>query len=222
MAIPIATLVIVFLVQFLMLYAHLLPVDVKTLKVKDILFIVLIQAVTFIGISLLVVKTTKLPIYGLGEELRFLDILYGFIGWFFVNWASALFLHFTGSQPNQLSEFSPDLIRKNLTMFIFTVAVLGPFYEEFIFRGVLLGMLTIGEKSKVKLVLAAVFTSTLFMLAHFEDLRDNVYLCVPLFLLGLYFSFWAIHKKGITLTIMLHVMQNFLATLALLYRSGGL
>jgi membrane protease YdiL (CAAX protease family) len=78
-------------------------------------------------------------------------------------------------------------------------------------------MLAYDISSKKLKVAAVFFSSFLFAGAHFRDILENYFIGFPLFLLGLYFAFWTLRKKGIMMPVVMHMTQNFLASIAMLY-----
>lgn len=206
-------------IEYLLFSTGLIPAETKKVNSVHMFIVILAQASVFLIIAVALQTKFKFPYFGFGDEITAKDFFFGFAGLMGINFLGSIFMTLTGTYPDQFKEFNPELLRSNLYLFMFTIALLGPIYEEIIFRGYILGMLVAGETSKIKIILGVVFTSLMFMLAHFDDLSDNLYIGLPLFLLGAYFSFWAIRKKGIMLTIFLHITQNFLAAMAMLYQA---
>ncbi len=66
--------------------------------------------------------------------------------------------------------------------------------------------------SRSKQIIAVVLTSVLFAVVHMD--MDAAF---PIFLLSVYFCLWTLYKRSIYLAIVIHSMQNFLASLAFLY-----
>lgn len=217
LAIPLVAVALIMVIQVFFLKYGLIPDNIHKLTPVNMLTIIFIQASVFIAIALMLILKLKIHFFGLGDEISGKDLFYGYAGLLAVNLGGSLFMTATGTQPDQFKDFDAQLLRKGIYVFMFTVAFLGPIYEEFIFRGVMLGMLAGKAASFKNNIPAVLYTSALFMMAHFEDIRENIYIGLPLFLLGVYFSYWAIRKKGIMLTIILHMSQNFAAAMALLY-----
>ena len=209
-----------------------LPGDPKKITAYHMLALILIQAAIFLGITIALAVKLKLPFFGQGDEVTFKDLTLGLAGLMLVNILNSAYLQIMGMQPDQFKEFSTELLTSNIYLFMFTVALIGPVYEEIIFRGYMLGMLVIrnvksadtgedsgnSQESQIsKNVIPILFTSLLFMLAHFDDISGNYLIGLPWFFLGVYFALWAIYKKGIMLTILLHVSQNLMAGMAMIY-----
>ena len=220
LAIPVTAIVVVSLIQLALLKFGIIPNEANKLTSSDMFLIIVIQAATFVIISFALIRSLKFEFFRLGDEVSAKDLLLGFAGLLGVNLVSSLFLHLIGTQPEQFKEFNRELLQSNIYLFMFTVAFMGPIYEEFIFRGVILGLLCFRESSALKIIPAVIFSSALFMAAHFDDMAENIFIGFPLFLLGLYFSFWTLRKKGFMLTIILHMTQNLLAGLAMLYATN--
>lgn len=219
LAIPLVAVVFIMLIQILFFKYGLIPDDIHKLSPVHMLTIILIQAVVFISIALVLILKFKIHFFGLGDEISGRDLFLGFAGLLAVNFVGSLFMMATGTEPDQFKDLDQNLLKSNVYLFMLTVAFIGPLYEEFIFRGVMLGMIAGKEATLKSSIPAILYTSFLFMMAHFEDIRNNLFIGLPLFLLGLYFSYWAIRKKGIMLTIILHMSQNFAAAMALLYQT---
>lgn len=84
---------------------------------------------------------------------------------------------------------------------IITVALLAPFFEELIFRGVLCNALSRYNKG-----FAVVFTALIFALAHL-----NLDQGIPVFGMGLVFGFVYLRSKSLWATIAMHVINNLIA-----------
>ena len=94
---------------------------------------------------------------------------------------------------------------------LITIIVVAPVTEEFIFRGVVLGAL-----KKYGACFAVVASSLLWALLH-----GNVVQAVPAFCLGLIFGVAALRAKSIIPTIVIHMINNFLATFAMFAKETG-
>jgi len=226
--IPLTALALVFGVQLGLYKLGIIPETTKKINAVHMFIIIVSQAGIFLTLVMLLQAKLGFKYFGLGDEITGKDLIFGFAGLIIVNIFSSIFLNLTGTVPDQFKGFSPELLRNNIFLFMFTVALLGPIYEEVIFRGFILGMLvpeqeTLNNNSPIKKNLPAIlFTSLIFMLAHFDNLIENYYIGLPLFLLGMYFSFITIYKKGIMLGILLHISQNFLAGIMMLYQAKQL
>jgi len=178
--------------------------------------IIAIQASVFLGILYFLQKQLGFAWLGFGDEISGKEFFLGLAGLIGINIVSGLYMKLVGTSPDQFKDFNPEILSKNVYLFMFTVALLGPVYEEIVFRGYILGMLVGEETGFKKNLVAVIFTSLLFMLAHLDTLSENYLIGLPLFLLGAYFSYWAIRKRGVVLTIALHMTQNFLAAFIML------
>jgi membrane protease YdiL (CAAX protease family) len=216
--------ILVFGVQYSLFTFGLIPDEAKKINAVHMFIIIASQAAVFLGLVVFLQKKLGFAYFGFGDEISGKDLFFGFTGLIGVNMISAVFMNLMGTFPDQFKDFDPELLRSNLYLFMFTVALLAPIYEEVIFRGYILGMLVpeAGQGGILKSLPAMLFTSILFMVAHIDDIHENYFIGLPLFLLGLYFSFWAIRKKGVMLTVILHVTQNFMAALAMLYQAKQL
>lgn len=214
--IPVVALVLVMGIQYGLFYLGVFPVQSKKLTAVHMFLIIVTQASVFLALLYFLQKKLGFTHLGFGDEISGKELFLGFAGLIGVNIISMMYMKLVGTFPDQFKDFNPELLSKNVYLFMFTVALLGPVYEEIVFRGYILGMLVGEETSLKKNTVAIIFTSLLFMFAHMDSLSENYFIGLPLFLLGAYFSFWAIRKKGVVLTIILHMSQNFLAALMML------
>lgn len=73
-----------------------------------------------------------------------------------------------GTKPNQLAYLDMKDILKNRGAFLFLTAVVVPAYEEWIFRGLLFGVLVTEATRKREVIVAGFFISLLFTAVHIE------------------------------------------------------
>ncbi|UII75760.1 CPBP family glutamic-type intramembrane protease [Flagellimonas sp. HMM57] len=90
---------------------------------------------------------------------------------------------------------------------VLSVAIIGPIYEEIIFRGVILGSV----EKHLGFIAANVFQSVLFALVHF-----NLTLFIYYVLFGLITGYYAKNTDGLRTGIILHALNNFFV-LVLIY-----
>ena len=94
---------------------------------------------------------------------------------------------------------------------ILTMVIIAPVTEEFIFRGVVLNTF-----KKYGSGFAVVSSSLLWALMH-----GNIVQAVPVFGMGLILGVVALRSKSIIPSIIIHMINNLIATLALLAKASG-
>ena len=95
-------------------------------------------------------------------------------------------------------------------MLLLSIGILGPITEEIIFRGILVGKL----RKKISSTVCIIISSVLFMLIHIHILAiEEILYYLPFLFTGIIYSITYYKTKNITLTIILHIMNNFPAIL---------
>lgn len=92
-----------------------------------------------------------------------------------------------------------SLILKGLPGIILGL-ILAPFFEEIIFRGVILG----GLESRYSATKAAVISALFFSIYHF-----NLFQLLPTFLLGLFLAYLYLQTKSVLVCVYTHFIYNF-------------
>lgn len=93
---------------------------------------------------------------------------------------------------------------------LIALGILGPITEEIIFRGILVGKLS----KKIPTIICMIISSILFMLIHVHTIAiEEILYYLSFFTTGIIYSITYYKTKNITLTIILHIMNNFPAIL---------
>ncbi|HEY8241526.1 MAG TPA: type II CAAX endopeptidase family protein, partial [Kiritimatiellia bacterium] len=127
----------------------------------------------------------------------------------FYTWIYHLVLQFAGfdaAPQDVLFAISEETSMAMRIFFIVLAAVLAPFFEEVLFRGILLPFLA----QRLRLGVAIGIVSVLFALMHW-----NVASFVPLFVLSVAFSLVYIYTESLLASMVMHSMFN-LVTISLL------
>lgn len=220
----------------------LLNPDIATWGSFDFFITVLIQLACYLGLALFFKINFRTPYFDWQGSFSGKELFYAFLGLIGVNLISGFVMQGFNVEVEQFQGINKELLKAEPFWFIVSVAGLAPIYEEIIFRGFLLRMLLEGvrpawqgegeereegqadaspkevgveERSpwlQSKVILAVLITSLLFSLIHFD--LDAAF---PIFMLSLYFCAWTLYKRSIYLAIVIHALQNFLASLAFLY-----
>ena len=88
---------------------------------------------------------------------------------------------------------------------LISIGILGPIVEETIFRGILVGKL----KEYIPCTICVIISSVLFMFIHVHALTTQELLyCLSYFVTGILYSVLFLKTKNITVTMMLHIINN--------------
>lgn len=181
------------------------------------LMIVSIQALVFILLGLVFLRIKGTFVYPMGPQPGFLTVILAFLGLIAVNATAAILLHLLGQQAEQFEDFNRGLLKQQPAVFLVSVALIAPVYEEIVFRGIILGSLVnANPDSKVNKTAAVIFSGILFSILHIEKI-DSLAILVPILFLAFYLSFLAVKKESLSLVIIVHMIQNFIAGLVFLY-----
>lgn len=96
---------------------------------------------------------------------------------------------------------------------LIALGVLGPIVEEMVFRGILVGKL----KKYIPSTVCVIVSSMLFMFIHVHvfTFQELLY-CLPYFVTGLLYSILYLKTKNITLSMILHITNNFFPLLLMI------
>lgn len=96
---------------------------------------------------------------------------------------------------------------------LIALGILGPIVEEMIFRGILVGKL----KKYIPSTICVIVSSILFMFIHIHVLSIQEFLyCLPYLVAGLLYSILYLKTKNITLSMILHIINNFFPLLLMI------
>jgi membrane protease YdiL (CAAX protease family) len=179
--------------------------------------LVLVEAVAAMGLVLLYLRRYHLGWQAVGWRRvniwRALGTLLMVFGIFILVVAGVftlvtlLFPHFNANQP-QVNEFTGAAGKSHHNIALLALVIIPPIIEETYFRGFLFPALS----RRLGLIGGAIVTSLFFGLAH---LQANV--SVYTFVLSLVLCYLYIKLKSIVPGIVLHMLNNFLAYLALVH-----
>ncbi len=127
--------------------------------------------------------------------------------------------HALGIQPQQLAFLDQREILQHRQAFLILTAVVVPAYEEWIFRGVIFGILVTGAKSRLSVLSAGIFTALLFTVSHIEG-RHSYSALPPIFAMALIFQYVTWRSGSIWPAVTAHAMQNLLSATALIAKAG--
>ena len=102
-----------------------------------------------------------------------------------------------------------ELVVKTFPIFIsiISIGILGPIVEETVFRGILVGKL----KEYIPSTICVIISSVLFMFLHVRAITTQELLyCLPYFVTGILYSIIFLKTKNITISMMLHIINNLL------------
>lgn len=131
----------------------------------------------------------------------------------------SLLYHALGIQPQQLAFLDQREILQHKQAFLVMTAVLVPAYEEWIFRGVIFGVLVTQSENRRSVFAASVFTALLFTVSHIEG-RHSYSALPPIFAMALIFHYMTWRSQSIWPAVTAHAMQNLLSATALLAKAG--
>lgn len=132
--------------------------------------------------------------------------------------AFSLLYNFFHIEPKQLAFLDPVELFKHRAAFIVMTAIVAPAYEEWIFRGVIFGILVTQLRRRSELHLAACFTAMLFTLSHLEG-KHSLSALPPIFAMALVFQYVTWRSGSIWPSVAAHAMQNLISATALIAKS---
>lgn len=209
-----------FLVQYLLIEFSILGkksgFDFSKLSSKQFFYLIASQAIPFLFWGIIFVRFLGFKIFPFQLDFTFKEFLFAFLGLFFVNGFTAFILHLLGQEVKQFEELNKELLKREPVPFFIAVGLLAPFYEEFVFRGILFAYLVEKSKNIFTKFLAWIYPAFLFSLLHLENAK-NSFILLPIFTLAIYLTALTHFKKNIGLSVSIHAAQNFLAGVVFLY-----
>jgi len=196
----------------ILILAKIFPSELKKFEADDLFFITFMQMLVFTGFALVIKKKFSLKIFKFRRKIHASQILWGFLGLIGVHGIIHILMQIFNLELNQFEHFDMNIIKQKPYYFFIMVSLVAPFYEEYVFRGLILRSLWPRLKKRKKILkgLAVFFSSFIFGIFH-EGAQ------FPTFILALYLSFLTIKSAGITLPVVIHSIQNTLAAIAMLY-----
>ncbi|RYL87868.1 CPBP family intramembrane metalloprotease [Sporolactobacillus sp. THM7-4] len=176
-------------------------------------FMTAIFFITLLIVSLLLLPErhmrSNIP---LSPEKSFLWAIGGIFALFLLQIAASLINTAVFGEPPK-SRHTEQIVQitRMSPLFIFAVSVIGPILEEIVFRKIIYGSL----QKKMGFVLAAVISSLIFSVGHFDFQHLLVYFVIGFFLCYVY------HKTGrITINMFMHAGMNAIVVAVSLHASN--
>ncbi|EKU46400.1 intramembrane glutamic endopeptidase MroQ [Staphylococcus massiliensis] len=175
------------------------------------LFVISILAVIFLH---KMVKN-RLPLETEASRLKpayiVLVIVLGFITVIFFQIIASLINTFVFQiEPSNQNTQKLMEVAKQIPLFIFLIAVIGPIFEEYVFRKVIFGELYSRMKAPriVKIIIATIISSVIFAIAH-QDLPNFL----NYFGMGVIFSLLYAYTRRLIIPIAVHILMNSIVVL---------
>ena len=131
------------------------------------------------------------------------------------NFTFGILYHFFNIEPKQLGFLDPKEVLANKYAFIALTALAVPIYEEWVFRGIIFGVLVNNETSVLNILSGAFFCAFLFTVAHLEG-RHSISALPPILAMAAIFQYMTWKSKSIWPSIFGHALQNLLASIGLI------
>lgn len=137
-------------------------------------------------------------------SLVFFSILYGLLG----------------VEPKQLAFLDMQDVLRHKGAFVLITGVAVPGYEEWIFRGLIFGVLVTGAQSMREVWAGGLFAALLFTASHIEGIHSLSSL-PPIFAMAAIFQFMTWRSQSLWPAVCGHAMQNLISSAAILSRIGA-
>lgn len=122
-----------------------------------------------------------------------------------------------GVEPKQLAFLDMTDVLKHRGAFVAITGVLVPGYEEWIFRGLIFGVLVTGAQSSREVFVAGAFSALLFTASHIEG-RHSLSALPPILSMAAIFQYMTWRSQSLWPAVCGHAMQNLLSSAAILAR----
>lgn len=193
--------------------------DFSLYSSENILYLSCMQASIFFLVFQIYLKYVPVkPFSFRGKDDKSVSYWFIFILYIGVQVAFSIFIRFFEIDVEQFEFLNKDLLLRNPAPFYFATIILAPFYEEYIFRGVILGTLTNYAEQYMpgnkifRFWLPLVFSSALFATMHGEiDVFPFI------FCLGILLGWLALKTGGIKKSIIVHMINNLIASISFLH-----
>lgn len=173
---------------------------------------VIVQMAGFLIPAPLLLKFTRASIFTFSKA-RAVDIFLCCA----LTFASIVFFstlyHYLHVEPKQLGFLNAADILRHKTAFIAVTSVAVPGYEEWVFRGLMFGVLVSGVTDGRKVFLGAAFCALLFTASHIEG-RHSLSALPPIFVMAVIFQYMTWRSQSIWPAVAAHAMQNLLSSVA--------
>jgi len=134
-------------------------------------------------------------------SLIFFSILYGLLG----------------VEPKQLAFIDQNEIQQHKSAFVAVTVILAPGYEEWVFRGLLFGVLVTGAEKLRHVIIAALFCMVLFTAIHYEGAHSLTAL-PPILAIAAIFQFVTWRSGSLWPAVCAHALQNLIYAVAMFAR----
>lgn len=125
-----------------------------------------------------------------------------------------------GVEPKQLAFLDMTDVLKHKGAFIAITGIAVPGYEEWIFRGLIFGVLVTGAQNNREIFLAGAFSAVLFTASHIEG-RHSLSALPPILSMAAIFQYMTWRSQSLWPAVCGHAMQNLLSSAAILARIGS-
>jgi len=185
---------------------------------RALLFALVIQMIGFLLPAPLLLQFTRAGNFGFsrasaGDVLLACGLTFASLVIF------SLIYHALDIRPQQLAFLDQRELLRHRQAFLVMTAFVVPAYEEWIFRGVIFGVLVTQSQSRRSVIAAGVFTSIVFTLSHIEG-KHSYSALPPIFAMALIFHYVTWRSQSIWPAVTAHAMQNLLSAAALVAKAG--
>lgn len=125
---------------------------------------------------------------------------------------SALY-HYIKVEPQQLGFLNGQDILRHKAAFLAVTSAAVPAYEEWIFRGLIFGVLVYGVEERRKVFAGAAFCALLFTLSHIEG-KHSLSALPPILVMAGIFQYMTWRSQSLWPAIAAHAMQNLMSSVA--------
>ena len=194
---------------------RIIPKNPGKLYSIHIFALLVMQSILFIMLVYLFTYRSNIKLFKYKPIRSILLVVKAFCFLWLTNVVVSLVTLWLGIDVKQFEEFNKVLLRQDDIFFMISVALIVPIYEEIVFRGFLLRLLLpfhAIHSSRLQLISAILFSSLLFTLIHVDPDAS-----LGIFSLSIIFSIFTIQTNSITLSSLLHSLQNFVSGLYFLY-----
>jgi membrane protease YdiL (CAAX protease family) len=116
-------------------------------------------------------------------------------------------------EPQQLGFLNGQDILRHKAAFLAITAVAVPAYEEWIFRGLIFGILVFEVEDRRKIFAGAAFCALLFTLSHVEG-KHSLSALPPILVMAAIFQYMTWRSQSLWPAIAAHAMQNLMSSFA--------
>lgn len=195
-----------------------LKADSGKMPFRAILAALVIQLSGFLLPAPLLMRFTRAGNFGFSRA-RLADVLLACGLTFFSLVVFSLLYHALGIEPQQLAFLDRGEILRHRHAFLVMTAVIVPAYEEWVFRGVIFGVLVTQSLNIRTVYAASLFTALIFTMSHIEG-RHSLSALPPIFCMALIFQYVTWRSQSIWPAVAAHALQNLLSASALIAKAA--